>query len=81
MAKWPHHFISGKQFQKRPKLADLAFKKANGNPVFNPKDIFCPENFPRQTKYRRSIFHGLSNINQIDISIWKKEIKRTLMIV
>ena len=28
MAKWPNHFISGKQFQKRPNLADLAFKKA-----------------------------------------------------
>jgi len=26
MAKWPNHFISGKQFQKRP----------NGNP-----DLFC----------------------------------------
>jgi hypothetical protein len=25
MAKWPNHFISGKQFQKRPNLADLAF--------------------------------------------------------
>ena len=27
MAKWPKHFISGKQFQKRPNLADLAFFK------------------------------------------------------
>jgi len=28
MAKWPNHFISGKLFQKRPNLPDLAFKKA-----------------------------------------------------
>jgi hypothetical protein len=33
MAKWPNHFISGKQFQKRPNLADLAFKRPNGNPA------------------------------------------------
>jgi len=32
MAKWPNHFISGKQFQKRPKLADLAFKMAKWQP-------------------------------------------------
>jgi len=25
MAKWQNHFISGKQFQKRPDLADLAY--------------------------------------------------------
>jgi len=25
--KWPNYFISGKQFQRRPNLADLAFKK------------------------------------------------------
>jgi len=24
MVKWPNYFISGKQFQKRPNLADLA---------------------------------------------------------
>jgi len=34
MAKWPKHFISGKQFQKRPNLADLAFKKAKWQPCF-----------------------------------------------
>jgi len=28
MDKWQNHFISGKQFQKRPSLAELAFKKA-----------------------------------------------------
>jgi len=33
-AKWPNHFISGKQFQKMPKLADLAFKKAKWQPCF-----------------------------------------------
>ncbi len=32
MAKWPNHFISGKQFQKRP----------NGNPDLS---IFCPYQF------------------------------------
>jgi hypothetical protein len=32
MAKWPNHYISGKQFQKRPNLADLAFKKAKWQP-------------------------------------------------
>jgi hypothetical protein len=32
MAKWPNHFISGKQFQKRPNLADLAFFKAKWQP-------------------------------------------------
>jgi len=32
MAKWPNHFISGKQFQKRPNLADLVFKKAKWQP-------------------------------------------------
>jgi hypothetical protein len=32
MAKWPNHFISGKQFQKRPNWADLAFKKAKWQP-------------------------------------------------
>ena len=32
MAKWPNHFISGKQFQKRPNWAYLAFKKANWQP-------------------------------------------------
>jgi len=26
------HYISGKQFQKRPRLADLAFKKAKWQP-------------------------------------------------
>ncbi len=30
MAKWPNHFISGKQFQKRP----------NGNPGVNPTNFF-----------------------------------------
>jgi len=35
MAKWPNHFISGKQFQKRPNIADFAFKKAKWQP--------CPE--------------------------------------
>jgi len=34
MAKWPNHYISGKQFQKRPKLADLAFKKAKWQPCY-----------------------------------------------
>ncbi len=29
MAKWPNHFISGKQFQKRP----------NGNPAPNDKKL------------------------------------------
>jgi hypothetical protein len=29
MAKWPNHFISGKQFQKRP----------NGNPAKNGRDL------------------------------------------
>jgi len=32
MAQWPNHFISGKQFQKRPNLAYLAFKKAKWQP-------------------------------------------------
>jgi len=32
MAKWPNHFISGKQFQKRPNMADLAFKKTKWQP-------------------------------------------------
>jgi len=32
MAKWPNHFISGKPFQKRPNLDDLAFKKAKWQP-------------------------------------------------
>jgi len=31
-AKWPNHLISGKQFQKRPNLVDLAFKKAKWQP-------------------------------------------------
>jgi len=26
-AKWPNHFISGKQFKKRPNLESLAFQK------------------------------------------------------
>jgi hypothetical protein len=30
--KWPNHFISSKQFLKRPNLADLAFKKAKCQP-------------------------------------------------
>jgi len=30
--KWPNHYISGKQFQIRPKLADLAFQKAKWQP-------------------------------------------------
>ena len=34
MAKWPNHFISGKQFQKRPNLADLAFLKAKWQPWY-----------------------------------------------
>jgi len=32
MAKWPNYFIFGKQFQKRPNMADLAFKKAKWQP-------------------------------------------------
>ena len=28
MAKWPNHFISGKQLQQMPNLADLALQKA-----------------------------------------------------
>ncbi len=32
MAKWLNHFISGKQFQKRPNLPDLAFKSAKWQP-------------------------------------------------
>jgi len=32
MAKWRNHFISGKQFQKRPNSADLAFKQAKWQP-------------------------------------------------
>jgi len=31
-AKWPDYFVSGKQFQKKPNLADLAFKKAKWQP-------------------------------------------------
>ncbi len=31
-AKWSNHFISGKQFQKRPIKTDLAFKKAKWQP-------------------------------------------------
>ena len=34
MAKWPNHFISGKQFQKRPNWAYLAFKKAKWQPWY-----------------------------------------------
>ena len=32
MAKWPNHFISDKQFQKRPNLADFIFLKAKWQP-------------------------------------------------
>ncbi len=39
MAKWPKHFISGKQFQKRSNLADLAFKKAKWQPCHNCKVV------------------------------------------
>ena len=34
MAKWPNHFISGKQFQKRP----------NGNPGKWVDLSYCPKN-------------------------------------
>jgi len=33
-SKGPNHFISGKQFQKGPNLADLAFKKAKWQPWY-----------------------------------------------
>jgi len=33
MAKWPNHFISGKQIQNRQNLGDLALKRPNGNPA------------------------------------------------
>jgi len=35
MAKWPNHFISGKQFCKKQNLADLALKRPNGNHVLH----------------------------------------------
>ena len=34
MAKWPNYLISGKQFQKRPNSADLAFLKATWQPWY-----------------------------------------------
>ena len=40
MAKWPNHFISGKQFQKRPNSTYLAFLKAKWQP-------WSPHNYKR----------------------------------
>ena len=39
MAKWPNNFISGKQFQKRPNLAYLAFLKAKWQPCLGTFQI------------------------------------------
>jgi len=36
MATWPNHFIPGKQFLKRPNLADLAFNRAKWQPCSLP---------------------------------------------
>ncbi len=59
MAKWPNHFISGKQFQKRPNKADLAFKKAKWQPCFLSLSffIFFP-NFPSL-----SVWHLIRPLN------------------
>jgi hypothetical protein len=44
MAKWQNHFISGKLFQKRPNLVDLAFKKAKWQLCYeNPWQSFLRE--------------------------------------
>jgi hypothetical protein len=52
MAKWSNQFISGKEFQKRLNLADLALKKVKWQP--------CMELFKLKKTYKGSVLSNFA---------------------
>jgi hypothetical protein len=84
MAKWPNHFISCKQFQKRPNLAYLAFKKAKWQPRARVSHSFPlqnkRENVLSKPSLRCAIFFAFHTLElfQISLKLGKQCLKKKI---